>query len=140
THDDANGDPDYDGLHNIDEYHAGTDPQNPDTDYDGVCDGAEVFDSTSPTNSDDVAHILLGSWRFDVTNWLGLQLQSPIASTNLSLVPGLSLNAVSINSANPAKLAYRDAEIGGCYANIVCRKGSLKFWFKGAWNSSTTNS
>jgi len=47
------GDPDADGLTNIDEFHQGTDPQNPDTDSDGLTDGQEVnVYSTLPTNAD----------------------------------------------------------------------------------------
>jgi hypothetical protein len=35
-------DPDHDGLTNLEEYQAGTDPNNPDTDGDGLADGDEV--------------------------------------------------------------------------------------------------
>ncbi|HXO51137.1 MAG TPA: Ig-like domain-containing protein, partial [Mycobacterium sp.] len=35
-------DPDHDGLTNLEEYQAGTDPNNPDTDGDGLSDGDEV--------------------------------------------------------------------------------------------------
>ena len=40
--DDANDDLDGDGVSNIDEYNAGTDPQNSDTDSDGMLDGWEL--------------------------------------------------------------------------------------------------
>lgn len=36
-------DPDHDGLTNLQEFQAGTDPQNPDTDGDGLTDGQEVL-------------------------------------------------------------------------------------------------
>ncbi|MHA1674047.1 MAG: hypothetical protein ACTSYI_10505, partial [Promethearchaeota archaeon] len=40
--DDANGDPDNDGLSNLDEFTAGTDPNDADSDEDGIFDGEEV--------------------------------------------------------------------------------------------------
>ena len=50
--DDSGGDPDGDGLTNLEEYYAGTDPLNPDTDGDGVKDGDEVTNGTNPLNPD----------------------------------------------------------------------------------------
>jgi len=49
---DASGDLDSDGLLNVDEYLAGTDPNNPDTDGDGSNDGTDVF-PLDPTESMD---------------------------------------------------------------------------------------
>lgn len=46
----ASGDPDDDGLANIDEYALGGDPQDPDTDDDGYLDGPEVYHLPSATN------------------------------------------------------------------------------------------
>ncbi len=40
---DPNADPDHDGLSNLEEFLAGTDPTNPDTDGDGVPDGQDGF-------------------------------------------------------------------------------------------------
>ncbi len=48
---DANGDPDLDGLANIDEYDYRSDPEVADTDGDGVGDGREVARSTDPTDA-----------------------------------------------------------------------------------------
>ena len=47
---DSLGDPDSDGLTNMEEYNAGTDPCAADTDSDGLDDGAET--TTDPTNAD----------------------------------------------------------------------------------------
>ncbi len=51
--DGAAGDPDGDGLSNINEYQEGTDPRNSDTDGDGVSDGKEVTRGSDPTNPFD---------------------------------------------------------------------------------------
>ena len=46
----ASGDPDQDGLTNLQEYQRGTDPMNPDSDCDGFSDSVEVFYATNPLN------------------------------------------------------------------------------------------
>lgn len=51
--DGAAGDPDGDGLSNVDEYQNGCDPQNPDSDGDGVGDGAEVAQGSDPSDASD---------------------------------------------------------------------------------------
>jgi len=51
--DGANGDPDHDGLANIDEYLNDTDPHSPDTDGDGVPDRIEVVREADPTDPSD---------------------------------------------------------------------------------------
>ena len=52
---DGSGDADQDGLNDLDEFRAGTDPFSPDTDGDGLPDLWEVSKGLSPTNAADVA-------------------------------------------------------------------------------------
>ena len=49
------GDPDHDGLSNLEEYRHGTDPNFPDSDHDGMADGWEVTHGFNPTNAADAA-------------------------------------------------------------------------------------
>lgn len=51
--DGADGDPDNDGLSNIDEYLNGTNPNLPDSDGDGVSDGVEVANGSDPNDASD---------------------------------------------------------------------------------------
>ncbi len=51
---DANLDPDADGLPNLEEYLNGTDPQNPDSDGDGYSDGTEVAQGSNPNDPDSI--------------------------------------------------------------------------------------
>jgi len=50
----AYGDEDNDGLFNLGEYLAGSDPTVADSDDDGMSDAAEIWSFTSPTNADSV--------------------------------------------------------------------------------------
>jgi hypothetical protein len=50
---DQKADPDEDGLGNLDEFRAGSNPLNPDTDGGGIPDGWEVKYGLDPTNPDD---------------------------------------------------------------------------------------
>ncbi|MFO7870510.1 MAG: hypothetical protein R6V03_03655 [Kiritimatiellia bacterium] len=55
------GDPDSDGLTNVEEYNQGTDPSEEDTDADGMSDPEELYWGYSPTNSGSYARIDSGS-------------------------------------------------------------------------------
>jgi hypothetical protein len=59
---DRDGDPDADGLTNIQEYLLGTDPNNPDTDGDGLPDPQEVTLGTNPTAADTDGDGLPDGW------------------------------------------------------------------------------
>lgn len=157
-------DSDADGLPNMMELQLGTDPNNPDSDgdglldgfevqygmnplvwnnpyadsdYDGRCDIQEQADGTSPIDPSSVVSVRLGYWRFNDTNWFGEQGQIPLVATNLQNVPSWNSNALLLTS-NAARLIYRDVETNGS-ANINCRNGSLRFWFKPNWLTGTTN-
>ncbi|MBN2449418.1 MAG: laminin G domain-containing protein [Lentisphaeria bacterium] len=66
----AAGDPDNDGLANLDEYHAGTRAQDPDTDHDGMADGWEVANGLNPL-FDDAAADPDGDGLINVEEYLG---------------------------------------------------------------------
>lgn len=106
-----------------------------DSDYDGRSDAQEILDGTDPFSPDSVLPVRLGYWRFDDTNtWAGNAGQIPLLVTNVIGIPSWNTNAASIDSTNPAILTYRDVETNG-NANINCRKGTVRFWFKPNWNS-----
>ena len=66
----AGGDPDHDGLNNLDEYLYETDPNNSDSDGDGITDGGEVDQNTDPNDPEDTPDaewfILTGDLDMDV--------------------------------------------------------------------------
>ncbi len=107
----------------------------PDTDYDGRHDGQELGDGTDPTNSASVQSVQLGRWRFNTSSWAGEQGQMPKAATNLQLVTSWSSNAVLVATNVAAYLKYNDLN-GDRTANINCRSGTVRFWFRAKWAST----
>ena len=128
-------DTDGDGLADCQEQQLGTDPTNPDTDYDGRSDGQEVADDTNPTDGNSVLHVVLGHWRFNnAPGFVGEQGQVPMEASNLQSHSTWSGESVLLGAVD-SKLRYRDVE-ANAIANINCRSGSVRFWFKPSWSSS----
>jgi hypothetical protein len=79
----------------------------------------------------------LGYWRFENTNWLGEQGQTPKYFTNIqNIAISPSSHVLLVDAANPANLKYRDVEASRA-ANIDVRKGSILFRFKPDWKSAS---
>lgn len=106
-----------------------------DPDYDGIPTWKELADQTNPADPTSRAHLCLGIWTFDDTQtWAANRGQMPTTTIGLSPAVGVSTNAVEMNNPVPARLTYRDSELNGI-ANIACRSGSVRFWFKPSWSS-----
>jgi hypothetical protein len=110
----------------------------PDTDYDGRSDAQELAEATNPLDAASATPLRLGFWRFNDANWSGDQGQLPkVTPVGVQRVPSWRTNALQVkNSAGAANLKYRDVEANGS-ANINCQKGTVRFWFKPAWASSS---
>jgi hypothetical protein len=129
-------DPDNDGLLNWREQLLGTDPNNPDTDGDGRGDGQELIDGTNPLDANSISAMRIGYWRFDNTNtWIGEQGQIPISFTNLAGVPSWNTNALQVDGTNQTYIKYSTIKPNG-NANILCRNGTIRFWFKPSWSGT----
>ena len=102
-------------------------------------DSTIVASAFSGTNSvTDIVNefIPLAHWRFDNTNtWVGEEGQLPLLAANVVGIPDWSSNAVLVDNASQAVLAYNVAETNGD-TNITCQTGSLMFWFKPDWSSA----
>lgn len=109
-----------------------------DPDYDGASDYRELVNGTNPKDFTSSPQIRLGYWRFDNTNtWAGDAGQLPLFYTNVTGVLSWSTNAVQFNSTSLAKLTYRDVETNNGDANINLRNGTIRFWFKPGWSSTS---
>ena len=108
----------------------------PDSDGDGRTDAEELlYDGTNPLNGSDAAASRLGYWRFNSSALLGQDGQTPLLDEDTQLITAWSGSALLMDDSYGV-LAYRDREpLGG--ANLNCRIGSARFWFKPDWNSGT---
>jgi RHS repeat-associated protein len=110
-----------------------------DTDYDGRTDLDEYLDGTDPNNANDVRQVLLGHWTLNSPNWLGEQAQIPVnpsPGTDQFTTSGWKGGGFSVGGTTLSTLKYHHVEANGS-ANINLRSGSIRFWFKPAWNSGT---
>jgi hypothetical protein len=110
----ANGDPDGDGMSNLTEFNAGTDPAS-------------------------FNNLRLGYWSFDPqspTYLKGDSGQLPLAYAGVANVSGISANAVAMTSASTTFLRYRIGETTG-NTNIFPSRGTVTFWYKPDWNSGS---
>ncbi len=104
-----------------------------DSDYDGRSDLLEFLaDGTDPFDQASVIQCRLGYWRFDACNFMAEQGQLPLSCNDVSLAPSWSGTALNINSDAGSQVTYWDVFTNG-WANINCRQGSLRFWFKPNW-------
>ena len=99
-----------------------------DTYYIGVSDMLQTnvygFPHPAATNSIPVR---LGYWRFDSPLLYGEQGQVPLSFNSVSLTN--SWSGTALNVVNNGQVTYPDVGSNG-WANINCRQGSLRFWFK----------
>jgi hypothetical protein len=107
-----------------------------DTYYVGRSDMLQTYvDGVFPPVSNSVVQCRLGYWRFDSGTFMAEQGQLPRFYNDISLTPSWSGTALNINSDPASQITYWDVFSNG-WANINCRQGSLRFWFKPNWNNS----
>lgn len=86
----ADGDPDHDGLTNLEEQTLGTDPNNPDTDADGITDGGEADQGTNANDPEErpVAEwfVLTGDLEADVEKSRSRTITIPAGESRLVVV------------------------------------------------------
>ncbi len=80
----ANGDPDYDGFSNAEEFNGSTDPQNADSDGDGDNDGSEAHHARNPLLQGDGKYVTIAVTKLGND----IRLDWPPASGNNAVIDG----------------------------------------------------
>jgi hypothetical protein len=97
-----------------------------DSNYVGRSDMLQRYVDGNPAT---VAQCRLGCWRFDSDTLMTEQGQVPLSYNDVGLAPSWSGTALNINGDPASQVTYWDVCTNG-WANINCRQGSLRFWFK----------
>lgn len=107
-----------------------------DPDYDGVRTIDELVEGTNPNDANSYQPRSLGYWRFNTSALTGEMGQAPLAMNNVSTVASWDGSALQHRNASAGRLAYKDTEADG-RPNINCRRGTVRFWFRPQWSSTT---
>jgi hypothetical protein len=97
-----------------------------DSNYVGRSDLLQKLVDGSPAT---VVPTRLGYWRFDANGLGAEQGQVPLSSNTISFTPSWSGTALNIPANPVSEVTYWDVYTNG-WANVNCRQGSLRFWFK----------
>ena len=101
-----------------------------DTYYLGRSDMLQTnVDGFSTLSSTNLIPCRLGYWRFDSPLLYAEQGQMPLSVNDVGVAPGWSGTALVINSDPASEITYPDVGSNG-WANVNCRQGSVRFWFK----------
>jgi hypothetical protein len=131
-------DPDADGLTNLQEYQAGTDPHNPDSDNDGYSDGAELAAGTNPNNPRSTpANLALQGAAILGTESVPGGTDTPIANAGFAEFVNdddLFSHVDTWNNASSDTLSYVGIVWGSPLTNRVVRlELTLATFFDGGW-------
>ena len=132
----GSGDPDNDGLSNLDEYSFASDPNVEDSDGDGVNDGPEVAGGSNPSDPSDNGQPLPPAQRVSIN--LGIGDQSGSDSEDYVM------NIYRIDPASGAEIRFHTHRSGGhgSYLELtrhIFHKGET-YTFQIDWQSSTQGS
>lgn len=106
-----------------------------DSDLDGETDGDEVSAGTDPLSAQSVSWKSLASWHFDDGTLVGVEGQTPLAETNLTISPGFEGGGLMFTNTNgPVVLQYRGLESNG-KPNVSLAQGSIRFRLQSFWFS-----
>jgi hypothetical protein len=133
------GDPDGDGLTNLQEFQHNTDPKNPDSDFDGVNDSQEVADATNPNSYHSYTPRRIAYFPFSAFNFQSAEGQAPRAPASGQTLPqqvvGFPGNGMRITT-NSQQIIYDWKRPDGG-VNYSFRRGTVRMWVKPEWSTAT---
>lgn len=114
----------------------GTDPHQSDSDGDGVQDLIEIQAGTEPNNASDFPALRLALFEFNTGTFQGERGQLPTQKLNIDWIRSWNTAAINVGTQSPSVISYAFQE-DDLSTNFNPARGTVRFWISPNWHSGS---